>query len=159
MQGITLHPSAMSSWMLLSSSCGINEYRPSGEEIFLKNENGLKYEDEIYIIPASAINLTLNWVGTSLLKAKLEVTIFLEFDEPSISTVVEWDFHNKTNPLCRIRCVDGREFYDPRGETRELLIERLVMLVKKFPGTLRGKILKPLKELAKSKQGLSMELS
>ncbi len=147
MSGVKLHPSAMSGWVLLSASGNINKYRPSGEDIYLKRETGMKFEDEIYIVPCSAVEVTLNWVDNLLVKVTLKAVLFVNYSDPAIKAEVKWYLEDGASKPCSVACYDGRDEYEPQGQLRTDLLHRLVLLVKTFPQLLRNKILKSLKEL------------
>lgn len=156
MPGFKFQPSLMSGWLLLSSYVGINRYRPASDDIALKNENGMKYEDEIYIIPCSAIELVLCWSGTDLIKVELKVCMFLRFGGPSTNVKIIWNFPVDSNPTYRLVCFDSRDTYEPSEEIKKQLLDRLIMLLRKFPSHLRGQIIRPLRldleELSKSEE-------
>lgn len=147
MNGVKLQPSAMNGWVLLSASGSINKYRPSGEDIYLKRESSMKFEDEIYIVPCSAVEVTLNWVDNLLVKVTLKAVLFINYSDPAIKAEVKWCFYDNGSKPCSIACYDGRDEYEPQGQLRTDLLHRLVLLVRTFPQLLRNKILKPLKEL------------
>lgn len=149
-------PSMMGDWILISDAGGIRKYRPSGESMFLKKESSLKFADEIYVLPSSAVTLTLSWVDGFLSRVVLRVALRLVYDGPTITTNILWFNDDYTaKPFCQLTCFEGRNEVKLNKSDSELLNLQLRRFMKHIPQALRVQLKESLFNLLKEVQSPS----